>query len=45
MFKFERRERKLLNKKRRLPKHGKELSDIYRNSIEKRQKKGNTYTA
>lgn len=34
-YKFQRRELKLFNKKRKIKKHGKSLSEIYRNAIEK----------
>jgi hypothetical protein len=36
MWKYERREKKLDKQKRRMPKHGKGISEVYKNATEKR---------
>ena len=38
MWKYERRERKLESRKKRIPKHSKELGELYANAILKRAK-------
>lgn len=35
---WERREKKLENAKKRIPKHGKSLGQVYKNAIDKRNK-------